>query len=99
MRAFITKTGFLLTISFCGYLLIIFAVPKCKRHLDEIPKNYKAHFQSADIIICGDSRADNNLDPAIIQDSTKLKTVNIAKGAWDLYAMSKALREVKIKNK
>jgi hypothetical protein len=54
---------------------------------------------SAEILILGDSRAERQLDPAIIHAKTNFDVLNIAANSMDLYSLSLRLKEVNVENK
>ncbi len=84
---------------FLSYLTLIFLFPqfikpnlKCKiLDWDEL--------SLADIIICGDSRADRQLDPKIIKLRTNKNCINVAESSMDLYSLSKRLSSLNVQNK
>jgi hypothetical protein len=57
----------------------------------ELPQGFKRKLDVADVIICGDSRADRQLDPGIIKSKTRLNVINIASTSQDLYTWSESL--------
>jgi hypothetical protein len=100
MKTFIIKSFYVLIAGLFGYGLALFALPEFKKASSEIPVNYNTNkLDSCRIIVCGDSRADRQIDPAIIHQATGLNTINIATSSWDLYALSKAFNEIKLSNK
>jgi hypothetical protein len=101
MNQFIRKTlQFVLfsTIVFACISAVLFIVPELI-NITELPKDNYSEIQKSDIIIAGDSRADRQLDPALMKRYTALNTINIAQSAHDLYAVSKILLALKLEKK
>jgi len=53
---------------------------------------------SADIIILGDSRADRQINPEIINDNLNLNCLNIAESSLDLFSLSRRLIQNHVKS-
>jgi hypothetical protein len=78
--------------------IILFFIPKIIKTPELRNDNYSEILKSQ-IIIAGDSRADRCLDPSLVFHYTSLNTINIAQTGHDLYAVSKGLLALNIKNK
>src|SRR4051812_39522619 len=99
MRIFIIKTSVIIVLSIVLLIAIIFTFPLVHPPNLNVPAEFAQKLNQSDIIICGDSRADRQIDPAIIFKRTKLKTLNIAAAGLELYAISKSLKAANISNK
>ncbi len=99
MRFFIIKVLGILTLSGTIFLVILFVLPQLRRPKYEISEEFVNKIDQADIIICGDSRADRQLDPAVIYRLSHLKTLNIASSSGELYTFSNYLKESRVSNK
>ena len=102
MHKFLVRTALFMLIVFLGFaciVVVMFVVPRWRRPPDQLPAGYSKNFDSCDILICGDSRADEQLDPAIFYKTTGLNTQNIAAPSWDIYSVSKCLKEANVSNK
>lgn len=99
MRFFIIKVFRLLAVSGTTFLIFLFVFPQLKRPKFRIPEDFVSKIDQAEIIICGDSRADRQLDPSVIYSQTHLNTLNIATSSGELYTFSKNLVESRISNK
>jgi hypothetical protein len=99
MKKFILKTALVLIISGVCYFLAIFLVPPFRNNLSILSSRYRPDFNNCDILLAGDSRAGNQLDPQIINKRTKLNILNIAIPNLDLYTVSKAFQEINLTNK
>jgi hypothetical protein len=102
MRQFLIKTSVLLLLAallFVGIVLVLCTVPRISKPLRELPLGRKINLDTCDILICGDSRADEQLAPEIFYKKTGLNTLNIAQSVWDLYSVSKCLLAGSVSNK
>ena len=81
------------------FVIVYFSLHIFRNLRAGIPIDFISKLKNSEIIICGDSRADRQLDPAIFHFKTKLNTLNMAKGVWDLYTLSKTLLESKVESK
>lgn len=78
--------------------IVLFLTPKFIK-TPELQKDNYSEILKSQIIIAGDSRADRGLDPALMFRYTSLNAINIAQTGHDLYAVSKALLALNIKDK
>jgi hypothetical protein len=100
MRVFILKVCKLFSLSILLFIILYFVLPSFTFFKNNFPPpSFKQNLRNVDIIICGDSRADRQLDPLIMHELVKLNVINIATSSWDLYATSKCLKEADVSNK
>lgn len=96
---FIIKVSIVVTTAILFFLGLIFVIPVFKEGRIVSPDYFNTKIEDANIIICGDSRADRQIDPAIIKSKTNFNVVNIAASGQDLYTWSKGLKAGGVKNK
>ena len=99
MSFFIRKSIFLIAGALSLFLFSIFFIPEFIVEKNELPEGLKRKLEVADVIICGDSRADRQLDPGIIKSKTGLNVINIASTSQDLYTWSESLALADVKGK
>lgn len=101
MKQFISQVSrfllFAAIISSC-ISLILFAVPAFTP-VAEIPEDDYSEILKSDIIIAGDSRANRQIDPGLLHQYTAMNAINISQSVHDLYAVSKILKALNIRNK
>lgn len=98
MKHFLRKSLFILY-PLVVYLVLIFTVPKLVKTQMAIPAEFIQKLNESNLLVCGDSRANRQIDPAILHKNTNLQVLNFSNDAWDLYAVSKALKAVDCQNK
>ncbi len=98
MKQFLRKARFILYPLFF-YLVVIFAVPHLIKSKQEIPAEFEKKINEAQLLVCGDSRANRQIDPDILHKNTHLNVLNFSKDAWNLYAVSKVLKAINCENK
>ena len=81
------------------FLGVIFTIPSLIKEQLIVPKDFSKKLQSTEILICGDSRADQQLIPFIIKQETGKNVLNIAASSQDIYTWSKSLSATKVKGK
>jgi hypothetical protein len=96
---FVVKGSLVVGISVLFFLGIIFIIPVFKKSSIVTPPEFNVNIKDASIIVCGDSRADRQIDPAVIKSKTNLNVINIAATGQDFYTWSKALQAAGVKNK
>lgn len=74
-------------------------MPVLRVRQPKVPPEVISRLAECDVIVCGDSRAARQIDPSVIFEMTGLKTINIATTAWDIYSVSKSLKEAGISGK
>ena len=98
MKVFLRKSLFLF-VPLLVYILTIFIVPNMVQVPQEVPADFIQKMKEADVLVCGDSRANRQIDPAILSKKSHLKVLNFSKDAWNLYAVSKVLKAIHCENK
>lgn len=81
------------------FIGVIFTIPLIIEEKLIVPKDFLNKLKLTDILICGDSRADQQLIPLKINKETRKNVLNIASSGQDIYTWSKSLRAAAVKGK
>ena len=81
------------------YLIVIFAYPTVFPNSKSLVLINKNDIQSSEIIISGDSRAEFQIDPALLNQYTQKNCINVAESAFDLFSLTERLKLSSLKNK
>lgn len=93
------KTCGLVGTSVIFFLVSIFGLPFLIHDNVAVPDSFIKKIANVEVIVCGDSRADRQIIPAIFKQKTKLDLINIAATSQDLYTWSNSLLAAKVSNK
>jgi hypothetical protein len=99
IRKFLFKTLAVVGASMLCFLISIFGIPLTIHDVVAIPDGFTEKTANVEVIVCGDSRADRQIIPAIFKEKTDLDVINIAATSQDLYTWSSSLLAAKISNK
>lgn len=91
LRKFTIKVILLAGFSLLLFLISIFIVPELRDETIVVPDDFLDKMKDVEVVICGDSRADRQLIPAVIKEKTNLNVINIAATSQDLYTWSNSL--------
>lgn len=99
LKLFLIKVLLLIGVSVALFIGSIALIPIIFADEIQVPAKFKENIDRADVILCGDSRADRQLDPAILHERTGLNVINIASSSQDLYTWSIALNAASVHDK
>ncbi len=99
IRKFLFKTVGIVGASVLCFLISIFGIPLWIHDVVAIPDGFTEKTANIEVIVCGDSRADRQIIPAIFKQKTNLDVINIAATSQDLYTWSNSLLAAKVSNK
>lgn len=99
LKQFIVKLFLLIVLSLILFIGSIVGIPMAVSNKISVPEQFILKVNEADILICGDSRADRQLNPTVINEMTGLRVVNFASTGQDLYTWSKALVAASVHDK
>lgn len=91
LRKFTIKVCIVAGFSLFLFLTSIFLIPEIRSEKIVVPEDFLDRMKDVEVLICGDSRADRQLIPAVIKEKTKLNVINIAATSQDLYTWSNSL--------
>jgi hypothetical protein len=81
------------------YLIVIFTYPSVFPNENSLILINENDIYKSDIIISGDSRAEFQIDPEILNQYTKKNCINVAESAFDLFSLTERLKLSSLKNK
>jgi hypothetical protein len=98
MKKFIVKSIFFFLLIISIFILYFILALNIKLN-ENVSIINESSIYSSEILILGDSRAERQIDPMLLNKITGKKCLNIAQPSMDLYSLSKRLKKIKIKNK
>lgn len=84
---------------FAIYLITIFAYPSLFPNKNSLKLINENDINQSSIIISGDSRAEFQIDPKLLNQYTHKNCINIAESAFDLFSLTERLRLSTLENK
>jgi hypothetical protein len=99
MKYFLTKASIIVISPIVLSIFIFFSIPQIITPKNDIPDGFIKSIEKTKIIVAGDSRADRQIDPRVIQQNTNSDILNIASTGWDLYSLSKMLLKTNVHDK
>lgn len=81
------------------FIVSIFLVPAFFKDKIEVPADFSSKLDNVKVIICGDSRADRQIDPSIVHQKTGYDVLNMAATSQDLYTWSNSLVAANVSDK
>ena len=81
------------------YLITIFTYPSIFSNKNRLQLINNNDINKSAIIISGDSRAEYQIDPALLNQYTHKNCINIAESAFDLFSLTERLKLSSLKNK
>ena len=99
IRKFIIKSIVATVLLYAIYLIVIFTYPNVFPNSKSLVLINKNDVEHSEIIISGDSRAEFQIDPALLNQYTQKNCINVAESAFDLFSLTERLKLSSLKNK
>jgi len=99
IRKFIIKSLIATVSLYAIYLIVIFTYPSLFPNTKSLVLINKNDINKSEIIISGDSRAEFQIDPTLLNQYTQKNCINIAESAFDLFSLTERLKLSTLKNK
>ena len=99
IRKFIIKSLVATVLLYAIYLIVIFTYPTIFPNSKSLVLINKNDVEHSEIIISGDSRAEFQIDPALLNQYTQKNCINVAESAFDLFSLTERLKISSLKNK
>ena len=99
IRKFIIKSIVATVLLYAIYLIVIFTYPNVFPNSKSLILINKNDVEHSEIIISGDSRAEFQIDPALLNQYTQKNCINVAESAFDLFSLTERLKLSSLKNK
>jgi hypothetical protein len=99
IRKFLIKSLVAVLSLYAIYLITIFTYPSIFSNKNRIQLINNNDIIKSDIIISGDSRAEFQIDPALLNQYTHKNCINVAESALDLFSLTERLKLSNLTNK